>query len=76
MIFFSARQDEEVPNDETNQPTVSALKSAVLTPYSSLVKVTFYVVLAIGKFKVGKQLPSFGFVTNILYRPVLSTNFF
>ena len=37
----------------------------ILTPYSSLVKVSFYLVSAIGKLKVGKKLPNFGFVTNI-----------
>ena len=37
----------------------------ILTPYSSLVKVSFYLVSAIGKLKFGKKLPNFGFVTNI-----------
>ena len=37
----------------------------ILTPYSSLVKVSFYLVTVIGKLKVGHKLPNFGFVTNI-----------
>ena len=61
MIFFSARQDEEVPGDEAYQPTVSASKSAD----SDILQVSFYLVSAIGKLKVGNKLPNFGFVTNI-----------
>ena len=40
----------------------------ILTPYSSLVKVNFYLVSAIDKLKVGKKLSNFGFVSNIKSR--------
>ena len=63
--LFSVRQEEEAPRDETNQPTVSRPSQLILTPYSSLVKVSFYLVSKISKLKVRKTLPNFGLVSNI-----------